>query len=112
MATKNKKSAKKDNSVVKKITIPKAVKVNKIQHNEISTFGSLGREIKISPKANITVNHPGYKIEFFVDTVTVLIGIGKDNTADLVMTKDAWEALKNGEAIDITTNKQFKENFL
>jgi hypothetical protein len=71
----------------------------------------LGKEIRISPKANATVNKPGFKTEFFVPTVNVLIGIGKDNTADLIMTVDAWEALKSGEEISITTVKEFREKF-
>lgn len=81
-------------------------------HQNIEKFGRLGTEIKISPKANITINSAGFKTEFFVETVNVLIGIGKDHTADLIMTKDAWEALNSGEKIDITTTKEFKEKYL
>lgn len=78
----------------------------------INYFTRLGREVKISPKANITVNSPGFKIEFFVETVSVCIGIGKDFSADLIMTKDAWEALNQGEKIHITTTEEFKKKFL
>lgn len=73
---------------------------------------SLGKEIKISPKSHAAINAPGFKTEFFVESVNVLIGIGKDHTADLIMTKEAWEALNNGEQVSITTLKEFKEKFL
>ncbi len=78
----------------------------------IINFGSLGRELKISPKSHITVNKPGYKQEFFVESVSLLVGIGKDHTADITMSKEAWEAFKAGEEIEITTLKEFKEKFL
>lgn len=77
----------------------------------IRKFARLGKEIKISPKANTSVNEPGFKMEFFVPTVNVSIGIGKDYTADLVMTVDAWEAIKSGNPITITTTRDFKKKF-
>lgn len=79
---------------------------------EIKHFARLGKEIKISPKANITVNKAGFKTEFFVETVNVLIGIGNDHTADLIMSKDAWEALNKGEKINITTTEDFKKKYV
>lgn len=75
---------------------------------EIESFARLGKEIKISPKANITINKPGFKTEFFTESVNVVIGIGKDHTADLIMTKEAWEALQS-QPISITTVKEFKK---
>lgn len=78
----------------------------------ISNFGSLGKEVKISPKANVTINKAGYEQKFLVDSVSVTIGIGNDYVADLVMTREAWEALKAGEEIHITTTKEFKKKFL
>ncbi len=78
----------------------------------IEKFSTLGKEIKISPKANLCINQPGYRSEYFVETVSVTIGIGTDHTADLVMSKAAWEALNNGEEVTITTHKQFKKDFL
>jgi len=78
----------------------------------ILKFDNLGKEIKISPKACVTVNKAGFKTEFFVDTVSINIGIGNDHTADLIMTRKAWEALKDGEEVNITTVKEFRENFL
>lgn len=119
MATKIKKPVRKGN-IERVITIPakvqmvtpKGKKATRMYDYAIENFGSLGKEIKISPKANITVNSPGYKTEFFVQTVSVLIGIGKDHTADLIMSKDSWEALNKGAKISITTTRQFKKNFL
>ena len=78
----------------------------------ITKFDRLGAEVKISPKSNICINKPGYKQEFFVESVSVLIGIGKDHTADLIMSKSAWEALNKGEEISITTTKEFKQKYL
>jgi len=88
------------------------VKPTRFYHQNIEKFGRLGKEVKISPKANITINSAGFKTEFFVETVNVLIGIGKDHTADLIMPKEAWEALNSGEEISITTTKEFKEKYL
>lgn len=85
---------------------------NRIYSYAIDHISSLGKEIKVSPKASVTINKPGFKTEFFVETVSVVIGIGKDHTADLIMSKDAWEALKNGEEINITTTKEFVKNFI
>lgn len=116
MATKTKKSNqnhKNDNTVTKVIMVtPKGKKPTRTYDQNIKNFGTLGKEIRISPKANISVNAPGFATKFYVETVSVLIGIGKDHTADLIMTKDAWEALKKGAPIDITTTKEFKEKFL
>lgn len=78
----------------------------------IVNFGSLGRELKVSPKSHVTINKPGYKQEFFVESVSLLVGIGNDHTMDITMSKEAWEAFKKGETVDITTLKEFKKNFL
>jgi hypothetical protein len=78
----------------------------------IDKFSNLGREIKISPKANVSVNKKGFKTEFYVETINVVIGIGRDHTADLIMSVEAWEALNKGEEIKITTAKEFRENYL
>jgi hypothetical protein len=72
---------------------------------QIQHFTPLGRELKISPKALLSVNSPGYKKEIFVESVQLMIGIGKDHTADLIMPKDSWEAFLAGEEISITTSK-------
>lgn len=79
---------------------------------EIKGFKPLGKELKISPKANATINAAGYKCEYFVETVSVVIGIGDDHVAELILDVESWEALKSGEKVSITTCKQFKEEFL
>ena len=79
--------------------------------SSLKAFGKLGKEIKVSPKAHLSLNNRGYKKEYFVDTVTVTIGIGDDHTADLTMTVDAWEALNSGEQVNITTVKEFEQQF-
>lgn len=72
----------------------------------------LGREIKISPKSLTSVStEPGGSIKFNTLMVNVTIGIGKDHTAHLVMTKAAWNALIAGEDINITTTEEFKKKF-
>lgn len=76
--------------------------------SEIKKFARLGREIKISPKTNISINRPGRKVEYMVETVEVTIGIGPDHSARLLMDVDSWVALKNGEEINITTTKEFE----
>jgi len=92
-----------------KMELPEGKKATRMYNYEITCFTRLGREIKISPKANITVNKPGFTTEFFVETVMITIGIGNDHSADLVMSKDAWLALNAGEPISITTTEEFKK---
>lgn len=86
--------------------------VTRMYKQTIVKFDKLGKELKISPKSHVTINKPGYKQEFYVESVSLLVGIGKDHTADITMSKEAWEAFKNGEKIDITTLKEFKRDFL
>jgi hypothetical protein len=88
---------------------PKATRTYK---QTIINFGSLGRQLRIGSKSHVTINKPGYKQEFFVESVSLLIGIGKDHSADIIMSKEAWEAFKAGEKLDVTTLKEFKERFL
>lgn len=75
-------------------------------------FGTLGKRIEIGARAKINKNKPGMKVEFFTPTVDVLIGIGKDHVAYLIMDEDSWKALKKGSKIDITTLAKFKKKFL
>lgn len=74
--------------------------------------GKLGRRIEIGSTAHVSKNKPGMRLEFFTPTVDVLIGIGKDHVAHLVMDEDAWVALKKNQKINITSLKQFTEKFL
>ena len=79
---------------------------------KINGFSNLGREIKISPKSHVAICDKGYKVEYFTDMVSVCIGIGKDHTAELTMTKDAWEALNKDEKVSITTLKEFNNKYI
>jgi hypothetical protein len=81
-------------------------------YQTIKSFVRLGKEIRISPKACTTVNKAGYKTEFFVETVSVNIGIGKDHTADLIMTVDAWKALLDGEEVNVMTTEEWKKLYV
>ena len=67
---------------------------------------------KLCPETHVSVNKAGYKTEFYTETVTLVMGIGNHHTADLIMTKDAWEALNNGEKIHITTTEEFKKKYI
>lgn len=73
----------------------KAIKNTKI--------GRLGKEIKISPKAIVSFDPPFTQQTYGVESVSVLIGIGKDHFANLSMDKDSWAALNRGEPIHIST---------
>ena len=78
----------------------------------IENNGILGKEIKVSPKSLISLNQKGFSIEFYVPTVEVLIGIGNNYTAYLIMEEDGWKALNKGAKVDITTLKEFKDKFI
>ncbi len=89
-----------------------ATKVKNSTHYEIENFGKLGKRIEIGSTAHVTVNKAGFKKEYFVPSVQLTIGIGKDHTATLIMDTDSWKALKKGQKIDITSLTQFKKKFL
>lgn len=111
--TKNEKIENYGDDVIKVINvIPEGKKATRLYEQAITGTARLGREIRISPKANITVNQSGFGVKFYVPTVDVSIGIGKNHTADLLMTVDAWEALRNGEPIDITTTEQWSNKYV
>lgn len=59
----------------------------------------LRKDLFIPASVKAHVNDPGYQKTFLRHSVSVLIGIGKDHSAELVMDADAWEALKAGEVI-------------
>lgn len=77
----------------------------------LGTF-RFGKEVKVSPKANACFNKEGYKAEYFTETVSVCIGIGKDHTAELIMTKAAWNALNDGAVVFTTTTEEFKRKYI
>lgn len=66
----------------------------------------LGREITIPSDAKATINEPGFSKQFHVRTVEVIIGIGKDHTASLVMDIEAWKALES-EKLSVISLKEF-----
>ena len=86
-------------------------KATRIYNQQFNGVAKLGKEIKISPKSGCTVNKPGFAVTFYVPTVTLVIGIGNDHTADLIMTLEAWQVLNHGAAISIDTDKQFAEKY-
>jgi hypothetical protein len=101
-----------ENLIKVKNELPKGKTATRNYKYEIICFNRLGKEIRISPKANVSINKPGFKTEFFCETVNVVIGIGKDHTADLIMSKAAWFELLNGAEIHITTTKEFNSKYL
>ena len=86
--------------------------VTRIYNYEIDGFARLGKEVRVSPKSHISINKPGFKTEFFVETVSVVIGIGNDHSADLIMSKSAWEALNSGEEVSVITTEEFKKKYI
>lgn len=72
-------------------------------------FKRLGSEVRVSPKSLAIIHEPGYKMQFFVPSVEVQIGIGKDHGAHLLMDEAAFNALVAGAEIHITTLKEFKK---
>ena len=88
---------------------PPGKKATREYTQTIDSISSLGKEIKISPKAAVTINSPGFKIEMIDKSISVNVSIGDNYTADLVMTTEAWEALKNGDKIYCTSVKDLKK---
>ena len=91
---------------------PKGSTATRMYYQTIFGYLYFARELRISPKANACLNKSGFKMEFYVDTVSVLIGIGNNHTADLVMTKEAWDAFTSGEEIQIDTVKEFAAKYI
>jgi len=103
---------KQNDGIGVEMVTPENGNVTRIYQQHIDHFSRLGKEIKISPKSHVCVNRSGYRMEFFFETVSVIIGIGKDHSAELVMDKEAWEALKGGAKIDIETTEGFKKKYV
>lgn len=61
----------------------------------------LGRTIAIPQEASVIIDKPGRKVAYDWTTVRVSIGIGKDHFAEVVMSENAWEAIKGGAKINI-----------
>jgi hypothetical protein len=83
----------------------------KTKKSDFPKVSALGRELKISPKSLVTFNSTR-KTEFLSPTVSVIVGIGKDEYAELIMSVDAWKALKNGASVDIETVQSFKKKHI
>jgi hypothetical protein len=77
----------------------------------VEAFARLGKEIKITPKSNISINKEGFKVECVERTVSINVKIGLDHTALVVMTEDAWKALKAGDEVSVTTTKEQQKKF-
>ena len=75
--------------------------MKKIVVNQLKTMHNLGRTLKVGAKSLVTENSEGYEIKYFGETIEVLIGIGKDHTASLIMDKEAWGVFKSGEEVHI-----------
>lgn len=56
----------------------------------------LGRRIVIPASMEVWEAKSGYKAEYYTPTIIVTIGIGDAESADLIMSVDAWEELKAG----------------
>lgn len=61
----------------------------------------LGVQIVFPSESLVSFNPPGYKVAYYGKTVNVSVGIGKDHTADLIMSEEAWEVLKGGAEVNI-----------
>ena len=85
--------------------------VKSCENANIENFCRLGGTINVSPKSHVQLNKEGFKKEFFVKTILICIGIGKDHTADLVMDVEAWKALMSGEKVHITTTKEYEKKY-
>jgi hypothetical protein len=74
--------------------------------------GALGKRIELGARAHVTKNKSGAKYEFFSPTIELLIGIGNDSVARLIMDEDAWKDLKKGRKVNVDSLQTFKKKFL
>ena len=68
----------------------------------------LGIAITISSEASIIIDKPGRKVAYDWTTIRVSIGIGKDHFAEVIMSENAWEALKSGAEVNINLVEEGK----
>ena len=78
----------------------------------IESAEELGIEIKIPANAHICKNKEGYRTKYFVPTISAVIGIGKNETAELIIKEKGWKDLLNGAEVSITTKEQFEKKYL
>lgn len=67
-----------------------------------TNYGSLGKQIVISPKTLVKVEGGIAKVEMTVN----------GHLVELVMSEQAWGALKNGEPMFSQTLKDFNSNII
>jgi len=72
-------------------------------------FGSLGKEIRISPKAKVDILAPGAEIKYNIQAVSCIIDIGGNHIAHLIMDVATWDALNANEKVTIETLNEFKD---
>lgn len=77
--------------------------IEAIHKGKIKAFSKLGKEIKLSPKSKVAIHEPMASVEYHVTSVSMIIGIGKEHTAVLSMSEDAWNALKDGNETTTTS---------
>lgn len=58
-----------------------------------------GVNMAIPNNAIVEIHNAGTKREYFTESIEVLIGIGKDYTASLIMDLEAFNELKKGKPI-------------
>ena len=75
-------------------------------------FARLGKEIKLSPKSRVSVNERGATLTHEFESVSLVVGIGNNHVAYLSMSKDAWNALSNGEKVNTLTIKDAELKYL
>ena len=74
---------------------------------EVDGFSKLGREIKVGPKSLVRIMKVDYGLRCDRRSVVVEVGIGI-HKALVVMSVDAWRALRDNESIVIETEQQHK----
>ena len=84
------------NVIFKTMSVEKIIKYEKGIRKE----RRLGRKLVI-PKNTIVEIEPPHTIEYCTEVVSLIIGIGNDHTADLIMDKEAWKVFKKGARIDL-----------
>ena len=70
-------------------------------------YGSLGKELKISPKTNVAIytdNHNSW--------IELEVYIGEEHKVEIKMSSEAWIALRNGEKVRNISNKAFIKNMI
>ena len=68
----------------------------------------LGKPIRIGSSAIALQHNPGLRKEYYSETVEVIIGIGNDHHATLIMGADDHAALLRGEKISISSKSDIR----